>query len=312
MEQRLRVGIDIGATKTNIGLINTQGSPLHSVTLSSQQDGGAQGLTAKICDALHSLLATAGVMLDEIAFIGVGIAGSADTARGMASYCPNLGWEDEALGNYFLRELGRNVSVSQDSWAAAWAEHLFGAGRGHADMLCVTLGTGIGCGVVINERIFAGAMSTAGEIGHTVIEPDGRLCSCGQRGCLERYVSGTAVLALALERFPHKLLGRPHKAQTVFELAYDGDSDALELIAYCADRLAFGLAKLVNVLSCNLIVFSGGMCEHDLLLQPLLPLLYQYGYPAWTRRRQMTIARAQLGAAAPMIGAAFLDKGVLK
>lgn len=309
MKNSFRIGIDIGGTKTTIGLMDADIRVVDSVSIPTGKLTEPGILVRRIGSAISEMLNANELSMDGISFIGAGVAGSADTLTGVAVYCPNLGWREVPLGDLFLNALGREVLITQDSWAAAWAEHRFGAGRGYSDMACITLGTGIGCGVIQDGHILHGAMNTAGEVGHMSINPEGRMCSCGQKGCLEQYASGTAIYQLAMERFPKKLEMMAPKAESVFELAYKGDEEALGLIAYCMDRLAFGLANLINILSVDVLVFSGGMSVHkELILDPLPELMYRYGYPSWTNKKKLLLLQAELGTHAPMIGAAFFDQ----
>jgi glucokinase len=199
------------------------------------------------------------------------------------------------------------VSVAQDSRLAAWAEYLVGAGRNYRSFICVAIGTGIGSGIIIDGKIFNGALNTAGEMGHSVFQKDGRPCACGNHGCLERYSSGTGMLDRALEAYPEKFVNCAHQTETLFELAYAGDADLLRLIRCMVEDLAIGIANAVSLLSPEAVLISGGLCTHDeLIIQPLRQLVNQYGYYAWTRKKQLKIEQAQLGPAAPLIGAALL------
>ncbi|MDD3411333.1 MAG: ROK family protein [Eubacteriales bacterium] len=309
MEERYRLGIDIGGTKVNIGIVREDGTVLDSRCISSREAGDARALVEKVCREAEECLAGHGLTLESIHHIGVGIPGTADYLNGVVKYSSNLFGRDVPLADYFEARWGRRVTVVQDSWAAAWAEYLFGQKRAFDSMLCLTIGTGIGCGVILGGRVYGGAMHTAGEIGHTPVVPGGRLCSCGRRGCLETYASGTAILDQAMERFPQKFEGRARRSETVFDLAYAGDSDALTLIGDCVDKLAYGLAMMMNILSVSVVTISGGVCIHDqLLIQPLPEKIRAYGYPAWADEHTPRVLQARLGSLAPMVGAAFLTK----
>lgn len=303
-----RIGIDIGGTKVNAGIVAEDGSILRKAVFPSTGADDPRAFAASVAGRVDALLAEEGLALDDIEHIGVGIPGTADYQNGVVEYSCNLFGADKVpLAAYFREAWGQDVTVVQDSWAAAYAEYRFGSGRAHEHMLCVTVGTGIGCGVISGGKVFSGAMHTAGEIGHTPIVWQGRPCVCGQRGCLERYASGTAILEQAMERFPEKLKDLPQKTESVFQLAYAGDGDALALIAESADKLAYGLALMIDILSTDTVVISGGVCEHKaLFIDPLQEKIIGYGYPPWARKRQVTVHRARLGSDAPMVGAAFL------
>lgn len=309
MEITYRLGIDIGGTKVNMGIIREDGTILDCVAIPSKTASDAQSLVAEICCQTESCLARNHLSMDQINHIGVGIPGTVDYQKSIIRYSSNLLGENVPLADYFQRHWARRVTVLQDSWAAAWAEYLFGQKKQQPSMLCLTIGTGIGCGVIINGHVYGGVMNTAGEIGHTPVVPNGRLCSCGRRGCLETYASGTAILDQALERFPDKFHNREKKGETVFALAYDGDPDALALIEESVDKLAYGLAIMINLLSVNVITISGGICIHKaLIIDPLPDKIQAYGYPAWAKDNKPMVLQASQGSYAPMIGAAFLTK----
>lgn len=307
MNTSCRIGVDIGGTKVNAGVLRPDGSILKKCLLSSGGAGNPRAFVKEICSSLCGMLDELGIPLSLVEHIGVGIPGTADSARGVVEYSCNLFGRNVPLGDYFEHVLGRRVVLVQDSWAAAFAEHLFGASRGHDDMMCVTIGTGIGCGVVLGGRVFGGAMHIAGELGHTPIVWQGRPCSCGRKGCLEAYTSGNAIWAQAVERFPEKLRELPQRAETIFDLVYAGDADARQLVEECVDKLAYGIALGMNLLSVDTVILSGGVSVHrDLIINPLKEKILRYGYPAWTETRSIHIRPAELGADAPMVGARSL------
>lgn len=311
MEKELNIGVDIGGTKTNIGIVNKKGKIIDSVRISTNQQKSPEAVIVDICEHIKVLIEKHSISYEEINSMGVGVPGTADIKTGFVEYCPNLDWEDVDAGKIFSKHLGLNALISQDSRCAAWAEFLFGAGRGYKSFIAITLGTGIGGGIIINEKIYHGAMNTAGEVGHAVFQKDGRACNCGNHGCLERYCSGTGIIERALERFPEKIKGHPNRSETVFELAYAGDKDALALIEDVVADLAVGIANAVSIISPELVVLSGGLCEHEkLIIEPLKDLVYHYGYHSWTRKKILEISKAELGDEAPMIGAAFLYKSL--
>jgi glucokinase len=311
MKKSITIGIDIGATKANIGLVNSSGVIINSVRLPVQCNTDAESFIQKLCSGVAELIETNGFLKKDMSFFGVGVPGTANYKTGMVEYCPNLGWEDVPAGMLFKKYLGTDVVISQDSRLAAWAEYLLGAGRNYNSIICVAVGTGIGGGIIIDGKIFHGALNTAGEIGHTVFEKDGRPCNCGNHGCLERYSSGTGIIERAIEAYPEKFNDRPHKSETVFELANSGDQDMLGLIRRVVEDLAVGIANAVSIISPEAVIISGGLCAHDeLIIEPLKKLVNQYGYYSWVRKNQLKIEKAQMGPEAPMIGAALLYKAL--
>ena len=304
----MNIGVDIGGTKTNLGLVTDKGKVLASAKLPTRKDS-PETLVKEIADCANGLLKAQGLSLQDVAFIGAGVPGTVDTSTGLVSYCPNLEWYDVPIGDFFFQAFAREVKVAQDSRNGALAEKLFGAGKDYTDLLCITIGTGIGCGIILGGKVLNGAMNTAGEVGHTPIVKDGLPCMCGKRGCLERYVSGTGIAERALQAHPELFEGREAKSETVFELAYQGNRDMLALIDESMDYLAMALANAVSLLSPQTIIISGGLCVHDeLVVKPLKEKIYHYGYYSWTRLNKLTVQKALLGSDAPMIGAAMLGR----
>lgn len=301
------IGIDIGGTKTNIGIVQEDGSVLAQRKLPSDTRDGIGAFVDTIYNEISGLLLDNNMRLEDIADIGIGIPGTVDSDHGIIEYSSNLFGTDVAIGPIFEKKLGRKVTLIQDSWAAAWGEKLFGAGKNHENFCCVTLGTGIGCGVIAEGKIFRGTMNSAGEIGHTPIIMGGRKCSCGNYGCLECYSSGTGILKQAMELFPEKLQG-DERAEKVFELADSGDEEAAALIRDAVDKLAYGLAIMVNTFAIDTFLISGGLCVHkERIIDPLPKLIEKYGYESWTRKKRIKVLQAKLGSDAPMIGAAFIN-----
>jgi glucokinase len=309
MDEAISVGIDIGATKANLGLVTPSGKIIDSVRVPVPSEVSAGHFIETLCQGVARLTEANQLTPNDIAFYGVGVPGTVDSNTGLVEYCPNLGWEDVPAGAIFKQYLGAEVLIAQDSRLAAWAEYLLGAGRNYRSFICIAIGTGIGSGIIIDGKIYHGALNTAGEIGHSVFQKDGRLCNCGNHGCLERYSSGAGMIDRALEAYPEKFIDRPHQAETLFDLAYGGDEDLRRLIRVMVEDLAIGIANAVSLLSPEAVIISGGLCIHDeLIIKPLRELVNQYGYYAWTRKKQLQIEQAQLGPAAPMIGAALLYK----
>ncbi|WP_066646451.1 ROK family protein [Christensenella timonensis] len=302
------IGIDIGGTKIRIGVIDGKAHILAMEKLPMQHIPAGQ-MIGRICDAAERMLEKAGLCMEEIGGVGIGVPGTVDHETGAIEYCPNIGWTGQPAGKYFRGRWNKNIAIDQDSRLAALGEALYGAGRGYGSIACITLGTGIGCGVVMDGKIFRGGMNTAGELGHICVEPGGRRCACGNRGCLERYCSGTGILLGARERFSQKL-DAGARTEDVFEMAYGGDGDALALIADCVRILAQGIVALVNVLSPEAVILSGGLCAHEkLLVEPLKERVYAQGYPAWTNRKKLAVKKAELGEYAPLVGAAAIGTG---
>lgn len=306
---RLTAGVDIGGTKINLGIVDDAGTVITSAQMPTLTSESPQHNAHAIAHRLDELTAEAGLVRNDLAFLGVGVPGTADLETGIVEYCPNLGWIDEPLGTFMQDITGLPVRVVQDSRNSAWAEWLFGAGRGRGSLISLTVGTGIGCGIVLDGKILMGEMNTAGELGHSLLYRGGKPCSCGNLGCVERYASGTGILERALDEIPEALEGLPATTETVFALAGKGEPSALKLIGDCVDDLANAVVNAVNLLSIPSVIVSGGLCVYqELFVDPLARRINEYAYFPWKRKGLLQVVQSAMGSDAPMVGAASLDR----
>jgi glucokinase len=256
------------------------------------------------------------LLTTEVLAVGVGAAGMVDANTGVLRFAPNLAWRELPIAQRIGDALGLPCQVDNDANVAAWGEWRFGAGRGYRHMLLVTVGTGIGGGIVAGRRLFRGAHGFAAEIGHIIVEPNGPLCGCGNRGCWEQVASGTAIGRLgreAVAEHPHSLVAklageRPEAVtgQLVTEAAQQGDEVAVGILAQVGARLGEGIAGLVNVLDPQVVVVGGGAIEAgDLLLDPAREA-YSGAVEAPGHRPRVPIVPAELGNDAGAVGAAAL------
>lgn len=262
----LFLGIDIGGTKSAVVVGDGNGRVLarHSAPTPTASWPEAQAILRALTRAVCR---DAGIKLAEIAAAGVSYGGPVNSRTGIAQAPPNLpDWGALPLKTLLEAELGLPVIVENDANATALAEHRWGAGQGCRDMAFVTLGTGIGAGLVLNNVLYRGQSDLAGEIGHATIIPDGPLCVCGKRGCLEALASGTALGRRGRELFGDETL----TAHDVCARARLGDPLALSLIADAAQALGIGLANLLHTLNLERVVL-GTLAVHagDLLLEPI-------------------------------------------
>jgi glucokinase len=271
------IGIDIGGTTTAVGLVDRAGRLLAEATIPTRPDEAA----VLLADRLHE---TIGQLRETLphpagpAGIGIG-APNANYYRGTVENAVNLRWGPSVnLVELFRRHYALPVAVTNDANAAAIGEQLFGAARGMRHFIVITLGTGLGSGIVVNSELLYGADGFAGELGHTVVEPDGRLCACGNRGCLETYVSATGicrtVLALMAKRCDDSPLRRiapdALTAKDIHEAARSGDGIALEAYDATARVLGMKLADAVAHLSPEAIFLTGGFAASgELLFAPV-------------------------------------------
>jgi glucokinase len=308
----LVAGIDVGGTKV-LGVLVDPADPAMVVDEArvATPDGAAPVLDA-MAGVVREL---AGRSPLPVASVGVGIAGLVDRS-GVLRVGPNLpGLRDVQLGRELGDRLRLPIRVDNDATCAAWGEHLAGAARGVTDAVCVTLGTGIGAGIVADDELVRGAHGFAGEAGHMVVDPDGPPCPCGQRGCWERFASGSGLGRLGREaaeagRFPRavELAGSAEAVQGehVTHAAAEGDATALAVLADFAGWVALGLGNLVTLLDCSLAVIGGGVIEAGDVLIEAVRTAYPTRVMSAAERPDVRIVAAELGERAGAIGAALL------
>lgn len=314
----LTVGVDIGGTKVMAGVVDSAGSVL-AVDQRPTESHDPAAVEDTIVDLVHGFAAH-----HEVAAVGIGAAGFVDSTRSVVMFAPHLSWRREPLRANVAERLRVPVVVDNDANAAAQAECRFGAGRGHRYVLCVTLGTGIGGALVLDNRVYRGANGMAGEFGHIQVVPDGHRCECGNRGCWEQYASGNALLREARELVRS---GSP-MAQTLAELV-EGDADVLrgpqitsaarggdplsqELLADVGRWLGVGLAGLAAAFDPHCIVVGGGLAEAgDLLLAPARES-FARTLTGRGHREPPVIEPAALGPQAGFVGAADMARSAAR
>ena len=310
----LTVGVDIGGTKIAAGVVDEEGSILETEK---------EPTPATDPDALADAVAACVQRLQrrhEVEAVGIGAAGFVDVDRSTILFAPNIDWEDEPLGSHVHKRVGLPVVVENDANAAAWGEFRFGAGKDVDDLLLITVGTGIGGGLVDNGQLFRGSYGVAFEVGHMRVVPAGLLCGCGRYGCWEQYASGTALVREARDRMGSELAEAAPLAEhvsndasaitgpMVTELAQQGDPLCRDLLIDVGRWLGEGIASLVAVLDTSVVAIGGGVAAAgDLLLEPTTAAFIRT-LPAATHRTNADLRLATLGNKAGLIGAADLAR----
>jgi glucokinase len=310
----LAIGVDVGGTKVAAGVVDEAGRIL-ARTRRPTPSTSPGDVERTIADVVAELRAD-----HEVQAVGIGAAGFIDTERATVLFAPNLAWRDEPLRDEVAKLIGLPVVVENDANAAAWAEYRFGAGRGEDHLVCVTVGTGIGGGMVLGGQLFRGRFGIGAEFGHMQVIPEGRRCGCGQRGCWEQYCSGRALLHEAREiadvqrEYGKRLLelgnGRPEgiEAPEVTTAAREGDPAALACFEEVGRWLGQGLADLASLLDPGCFVGGGGAADAgELLLGPARRVFAEH-LTGGTHRPHADIRHAALGNAAGMVGAADLAR----
>jgi glucokinase len=311
----LTIGVDVGGTKVAAGVVDEQGRILEKVRRPTPSTNPKE--TAEVIAEVVDLLKG---KFENVVAVGLGAAGFVDESRSTVLFAPNLAWRDEPIKDKVESRVGLPVIVENDANAMAWGEARFGAGRGEAYLVCITLGTGIGGGIIIDGKLFRGRYGIGAEFGHVRVVPDGRRCGCGNRGCWEQYTSGNALAHEARD------LARvePFRATRMFELgdgtiegitgfvvtqaAREGDAAALECFALVAEWTGQGMADLAATLDPGAFIIGGGLsAASDLLLEPIKKSFAAHV----TGRGHRTLADvrvAELGPDAGIVGAADLAR----
>ena len=298
----VRIGVDIGGTKANIGLIDSAGSIVAKRKLLIPAMSGPRDVLSAVKDGVDRLLLESRLSYSDVEFCGVGVPGTVSADGRTAVKVPNLGWQRVQIADMFEELTGVFAGVIQDSRAAAWGEYVAGAGAGKQALICFTLGTGIGTGIVLDGSIYGGARGSAGEIGHNPAVENGRACGCGKRGCLEKYAAGIGLRLTASETF-----GRPVEPPELFDMAGSGDTAAAGIIADAVELLGRAIVSAVNLLSPDCVLLSGGLSEQaGLFAEPLIRYIGEHCYTTEDGGAP-EIGMAKLGEDAPMVGAAAMD-----
>jgi glucokinase len=309
------IAVDIGGTKILLALFAATGEMLAKDTRPTLAAEGVKAVTARLCSAIGGLLQQNNIKSSRLGGICIACAGGIDTGRGVVvTPSPHLpGWVDIPLADIIREKYHVPAFVVNDASAAALGEHRYGAGQGVKDLVLLTLGTGIGGGIIADGRLYLGAVGAAGELGHMTIEADGPDCGCGNKGCLEMLASGTAVAGEAIKRLRRgekSILsemagGKIEKisAEMVGTAARRGDTLAGEVIARAAHYLGVGMVNIVNIFNPEMIVLGGGMAEMgDLLIEPARRVIMERAFSISSRAVRIVVA--QLGNEAGVYGAA--------
>ena len=268
-DQQIAIGVDLGGTAIKSGLVRRDGSVLAMRTDDTEAEKGPSHVLDRIARIVKELLRDASLELPGVAAMGLGLPGPIDRARGTSVAMPNLrGWKNVAVVDELAKRTHLRVVIENDANNAALGELVAGAGRGLSHMVLLTLGTGIGGGIILNGRLWRGATGSAAEIGHTLVERDGRRCGCGQRGCLEAYASAAATAARVKELLAAGrtsiLANEPSATEAItsrhiVDAVKEGDALAREVWAETCYYLAVACINIQHVLEPQRIVFSGGM-----------------------------------------------------
>lgn len=312
----LRIGIDLGGTNIVAAVVNDEYEMVGKAKTPTATPRSADEIFDDIAKVCKEAMAQAGVTIKDIFSVGIGTPGTVNK-EGVIEFANNLGFVNVPAKEMLIERLGiENVYVDNDANCAALGEAQAGSGHGAKDFIAVTLGTGVGSGVIINGKIVAGVNNAGGECGHSVIVVDGEPCTCGRKGCWEAYASATALInqtKAAMEKYPDSVMHELVKAnggkvdgRTAFDAMRRGDIAGIKVVDAYVKYVACGLINLVNIFQPENICIGGGICnEGETLLRPLRRYIDSERYSVYSKI-QSKIVKAELGNDAGIIGAALL------
>lgn len=310
----LRIGIDLGGTKIAAGVIDENYSLLSRAEVPTRASLGAEAVIADMAECARMALAEAGYGISDCAGAGIGSPGLCNTAEGSVRNAHNLGWYGVPVCDMLSKELGIPVKVDNDANCAALGEVVAGSAKGSRSALMVTLGTGVGGGIIINGEIYSGWQSLGGEIGHMCIVMDGEQCSCGEKGCWEAYAASSALVRQAEKaaaEHPESALAAcagELNGKKIFAAVAEGDAVAKAVVErYCA-YVGVGIVNLVNAIYPETIIVGGGISAvGETILGPIREYIGEHFF-ASKKELMPALVQAELGNDAGIIGAAALIK----
>lgn len=317
-ENQVRIGIDIGGMSVKIGLVEQQRIISRKVIDTDSARQSPYGLIDRIADSVEALLHENGIMPKSCKGVGVACPGTVDVANGIVAYSNNIGWENVAILEHMQKRINIPMALANDADAAALGEVICGAAKGKNNAVLLTLGTGVGGGVIMDKRIFSGFLKGGCELGHMVIERNGKKCTCGRNGCLEMYASASALMNRARELVadaPGSLLMELCRGKTenidgkvIFEAAQRGDEEADKAVGEYLMNLSIGIANIVNIFRPEIVILGGGIsAQKEYLTEPLQKIVNGMCFGG-VHGEIPQIVTSALGNDAGIIGAAYLTE----
>ncbi len=318
--KKYSVGIDLGGTKILIALVNKQtGEILHHVKKKTKKQKGPENIMKKMIEGIEELLEESRISVEEISSIGVGAAGQIDRKNGILIGAPNLDCFNLNIKNILEKHFNLPVYLGNDVEIAAIGEMKFGSGKGCKDFVCIFVGTGVGSCIVKNGAIIYGATGTAGEIGHIIVDLNGRQCACGAHGCLEAYASRSAIetrIEGALKKGRKSCIqdylepGKSITSSMIQKSIEREDELVLQCVTEASEYLSGGIASIINFINPELVILGGGLIEAvDYFYQKTIKKTKSKSLPIPAEKIKFT--KAMLGDYSGVTGAAFLEERVL-
>lgn len=312
---KYRIGVDMGGTAIKAGVIDEDFNIVCSHSIPTGE--GFENVVRNIADVVNAVAGMAGLKVEEFPCVGLGTPGSISPSTGNLAFSNNTNWRNVPLRDELAKYLPVPVYIGNDANCAVIGETVAGAAKGHDNVVMITLGTGVGGGVMIGGKLFCGGDGMGAELGHTALIAGGYPCTCGARGCLEAYASVTGLIRQtkeAMDENPDSMLHgwvKEHgsvNGKTVFDCAQQGDAAAQRVLDQYTSYVAAGLGGFINVFRPEIVLVGGGICaQGDYLLNPIRSKLKEYVF-AYDMIGAPEVRVAALGNAAGTIGAAYLDR----
>lgn len=312
-----RIGVDLGGTNIAVGVVDDNYKIIGRGKVKTNAPRPAEEIFDDIAKAIFLAVEDAGVTMDDIACVGVGTPGSVNKEEGTIEFSNNLDFNNVPAKKLLEDRVGKPCVFENDANAAALGEAYAGAGNGVKNLVAVTLGTGVGSGIIIGGKVLGGTNDAAGEMGHTTIIVDGEQCNCGRKGCWERYASATALISQTkakMQECPDSKMWELANGsldnvsgRTAFSAMYAGDEAGKQVVDQYIKYVAIGVTNIVNIFQPDVICIGGGICnEGDNLLNPLRDFVVKECYTKYAKK-QTKICKAVLGNDAGIIGAALVE-----
>ena len=312
------IGIDLGGTNIVAGVVDEQYNILAKASTKTNCPRPDREIARDMAKMAIQAVENAKLTMEQIEWIGIGTPGIANSRDGIIEYSNNLGFVNTPMVKYIQEDIDKPVFVENDANAAAYGEFVAGAAKGANNAVCITLGTGVGGGIIIDGKIYAGSNFAGAEIGHTVISVDGPQCTCGRKGCFEVFSSATGLIRMTKESMAknpdssmHKLVAERSgkvSARIAFDAMRMGDAAAKAVVDDYIKYLAAGITNTINTFQPDILCIGGGVCnEGDYLLKPLLEIVANEQYSRHSVDKT-AIKIAKLGNDAGIIGAAMLGR----
>lgn len=311
------VGIDLGGTNIVAGVVDEEYNIIAKASTKTNCPRPEKEIADDMAKMALQAVKNANLDISDIEWIGIGTPGIANSTTGIIERANNLGFVNTPMVKYISEFIDKPVFIENDANAAAYGEYVAGAAKGAKNAVCITLGTGVGGGIIVDGKIYAGSNFAGAEIGHTVIEVDGAQCSCGRKGCFEAYSSATGLIRMskeAMAQFPESIMNKMAEekgkvtARTSFDAMRAGDKPAKDVVDKYIKYLAAGITNTINIFQPDVLCIGGGVCnEGDPLLLPVKALVEKEDFASNSAKRT-EIVIAKLGNDAGIIGAAFLGR----